>query len=75
MQLIPEHRILEDLPHLIQFREVVHWIYEIGLGGAWVLDLLEAVGERLHCYGTIVEEGKVAVHPLEDARDASGIRR
>jgi len=37
------------------------------------LNLLEAVEERIHCYRTVIEEGIVAVHPLEDTSDAGRV--
>jgi hypothetical protein len=73
MQLIPCHSILEDLPRLVQFGVVVPWVYKIGLGGTRILNLLEAVEERIHCYRTVIEEGIVAVHPLEDTSDAGRV--
>ena len=73
MQLQTGHGILEDLPRLVQFCVVVPWVYEVGLGGAGVLDLLETVGEWDHCYRAVVKESVVSVHPLKDTCDAGGV--
>lgn len=72
MKLGSLSRISEDLPVLVELLRYLVGLDEVlGYRGAWVLDLLEAVGEGEECHGTIGVESVVAMRPTDGPSDAS----